>query len=146
MINFLETKVNDVKFEKEINIEWNEHTQKLAQLNETERLNAVQYIGTDHVYRFKLEASLFIKGERYGINYNMDIMADSYDEAEQAAVNYFIASNMHAITYYREQANTIEDCSCAFIISNLYTQEEANEANRLSEQEEIEMESFLSIL
>ena len=134
MRNFLETKVNDVKFEKEINIEWNEHTQKLAQLNETERLNAVQYIGTEHVYRFKLEASLFIRDEKYGIDYTMDIIADSYDEAEQAAVNYFIASNMDVITYYREQANAMEDYSCAFMISSLYTKEEAQEANRLDEE------------
>jgi hypothetical protein len=144
MRNFLETKVNDVMNEKVINVNWNERCQALAQLNDKERKEAVQYVGTDHVYRFDLVGTLIDNGEEGNFGSIIDIMADSVEEAEQAANDYFVATYLGIINYYQNKAQACPGCSCSFNMSRLYTQEEANEANRLDAEWE-EMFSELEL-
>lgn len=129
MTNFLNIKENDIKFEKKININLNERCRVLTQLNHNERKEAVQYIGTDHVYRFDLTGTLIDNNEIFNFGGIIDIMADSYDEAEQAANDYFVATHIDGIKYYQNKSQTCSGCSCSFNMASLYTQEEANEIN-----------------
>lgn len=129
MNNFLNTKVNDVMNEKAIPINWNERCQALIQLNDEERKDAVQYVGTDHVYRFDLNGILIDNGETFNFGDIIDIMADSVEEAEQAANDYFIATHIDGINYYQNKSQSCAGCSCSFNMARLYTQEEANEVN-----------------
>lgn len=132
MINFLETKVNDIKSERDLMIDWNSRVHNLAQLKEEDRKEAIQYIGEDHVYRFSVEGILIENGDKGSFDSMIDIMANSVEEAEQAANDYFVATYIDIIEYYSNKARTCENCSCSFKMMNLYTQEEANEENRLN--------------
>ena len=132
-------KENDEKFVKDLEINWTDNVQCLAQLNDEQRKDAVQYNG-DTLYRFRCDGALVIQDEVCGsFGSTIDILSDSQDNANQTANDYFLATYSGLINYYQYKSSVMEDASCSFRMTNLYTKEEAEEQNKF----DIELYSFI---
>lgn len=137
MINLI--KENDEKFVKDLEINWTDDVQNLAQLNDEQRKDAVQYNG-DTLYRFRCDGVLVIQDEVCGsFGSTIDILSDSQDNANQTANDYFLATYSGLINYYQYKSSVMEDTSCSFRMTNLYTKEEAEEQNKF----DTELYSFI---
>lgn len=135
---------NAVRSEKQIEFIYTDRAHQLSRMNIVDRLDKIECIGDDHIYRFHLEAQLKIKGEAYGFDTLIDICADNFDSAEQAAIDFFYASHLDAIFYYLDLIKQGADVK--FICRNLYTAEEAVEANEKQIAEEEGFMNFLSVI
>ncbi len=134
MNNFLYCE-NDLRFEKEIVFCYTERAHKLSRMNIVDRLNEIEFVGDDHIYRFHLSAELKNRENNYDFNMLIDIMANSYDEAEQAAIDFFFGTHLEAALYYTHFRNKAD---VKFICRNLFTADEAAEENNQVE----ELENF----
>lgn len=143
MITFL-FEENDIKTEKEIEFIYTDRAHKLSRMNIVDRLNEIEYIGDEHVFRFYLEAQLKIKGEAYGFDTLIDICADDFDSAEQAAIDFFYGSHLDALFHYMELSR--QGAEVKFLCRNLFTAEEAAEENQKQVEEEEEFMNFLSLI
>lgn len=143
MINFLYEE-NDTRFEKQIEFVYTERAHQLSRMNIFDRLDKVEIIGDDHIYRFHLEAQLKIKGESYGFDTLIDICADDIYSAEEAAKDFFYASHLDAIFYYLDLSKQGADVK--FICRNLFTADEAAEENEKQIAEEGDLINFLSVI
>ncbi len=126
---------NDIKFEKEIEFCYTERAHKLSRMNIVDRLNEVEILGDDHIYRFHFSAELKHRENDYDFNMLIDICANSYDEAEQAAKDFFFGTHLEAALYYINFRNKAD---VKFICRNLFTADEAAEENNQVE----ELENF----
>lgn len=135
---------NNLRTEKQIDFIYTDRANKLSRMNIVDMLNEIECIGDDHVYRFHLDAQLNIKGEAYGFDTLIDICADDFDSAEQAAIDFFFASHLNALFHYMELSR--QGAEVKFICRNLFTAEEAAEANKKQIEEEEEFMNFLSLI
>ena len=133
---------NDIKTEKEIEFRYTERAHKLSRMNIVDRLNEVEILGDDHVYRFQLEAQLN-RDDKYDFSLCIDICANNYDEAEQAAIDFFFGTHLEAVLYYIHFRNKAD---VKFLCRNLFTAEEAAEYNQKEIEEEEEFMNFLSLI
>lgn len=133
---------NDIKSEKEIEFIYTDRAHKLSRMNIFDRLNEVEILGYDHVYRFQLEAQLN-RDDKYDFSLCIDICANSYQDAEQAAIDFFFGTHLEAILYY---INFRKSSEVKFLCRNLFTAEEAAEYNQKQIAEEEEFMNFLSLI